>query len=493
MSERAWWRSLYWRIAIGIIVLFVVVLLAQLVAFVWTVSQAPEPMPGRPPVFHARAVALELSEALEADPGIDVERFVRERVDPLARGLVVVFRDGRVAASRGADPPDWLVRDVRERLARLEPFDRAQRGDRAAEGRPPRRLLFGLAPVRVGGEIVAVVAVLPTRPARAIAFDLGPRLLLVAGLLALVGTAAGALVIFGPAHRRLRALEDAARRFGVGETDARAPESGGDEIASVAVAFNQMAAELTRRMQQIESADRARRQLLADVSHELMTPLTSIRGYVETLRMADLPLEPAARARYLDIVLDETLRLERIIGDLLDLSRFEAGGVTLAVRRAPAADLLERVVARHERVAAEKGVTLETRVDPGAEILEADLDRLEQAVQNLAANALRHTPSGGTVRVVVRRGEGAVLVDVRDTGEGIAPEHLPLVFDRFYKAEPSRRGPSGHSGLGLAIVKAIAERHGGRVAVRSEPGVETVFTIALPAPGHRTVAPSGTS
>jgi two-component system, OmpR family, sensor kinase len=477
MSERAWWRSLYWRIAMGFIALFAAVLLAQVAAFVWTVSRAPEPPPARVPGFHARAVAIELSEALEADPGVDVGRFVRERVDPLARGLVVVFRDGRVVASRGAEPPDWLVREIRER------FERLARGERAPDGRPLRRPMAGLAPVRVRGELVAVAAVLPTRPARAIAFDLGPRLLAVAGLLALIGTVVGAIVIFGPAHRRLRALEHAARQLGAGDAAARAPETGGDEIASVAVAFNQMAAELTRRMTQIEAADRARRQLLADVSHELMTPLTSIRGYVETLRMPGLPLDQTARDRYLGIVLGEALGLERLIGDLLDLSRFEAGGVTLSVGIGSSGDLVSRIVARHERVAAEKGIALETRVETGAETVEADLDRLEQAVQNLVANAVRHTPAGGRVTVTVRREAAWTAIDVADTGEGIAAEHLPLVFDRFYKADPSRRGLSGLSGLGLAIVKAIAERHGGDVTVRSKPGVETIFTMRLPGSG----------
>ncbi len=472
----------------GFIALFAAVLLAQVVAFVWTVSRTPEPQPARMPGFHARAVAIELSEALEADPGMDVGRFVRERVDPLARGLVVVFRDGRVVASRGAEPPDWLVRELRDRLARA---GRAERGgERGADGRPVRRPAPGVAPVRAHGELVAIVAVLPTRPARAIALDLGPRLLAVAGLLALIGTVVGAIVIFGPAHRRLRALEHAARQLGAGDAAARAPETGGDEIASVAVAFNQMAAELTRRMTQIEAADRARRQLLADVSHELMTPLTSIRGYVETLRMPGLPLDQTARDRYLGIVLDEALGLERLIGDLLELSRFEADGVTLSVGTASSGDLMSRIVARHERVAAEKGVALETRVEAGAETVEADLDRLEQAVQNLVANAVRHTPAGGRVTATVRREAAWTAIDVADTGEGIAAEHLPLVFDRFYKADASRRGSSGLSGLGLAIVKAIAERHGGDVAVRSEPGVETIFTIRLPMSGRAAPRPS---
>jgi signal transduction histidine kinase len=188
-------------------------------------------------------------------------------------------------------------------------------------------------------------------------------------------------------------------------------------------------------------------------------------------------------------VADETGRLERIIKDLLDLARVEGGGGDVVIEDVAAAHLFERVAARHERACRDAGVTLRTIVEPGADVLRGDRDRLEQALQNLAANALRHAPSGSTIELracpyrapeafgLEKRG---VTISVTDEGPGIAPEHLPYVFDRFYKSETSRaHEASGGSGLGLSIVKAIVERHGGTIKVASQPG-RTVFELTIP-------------
>jgi signal transduction histidine kinase len=312
--------------------------------------------------------------------------------------------------------------------------------------------------------------------------EIGPLMGGIALVLISGGGVLAALLIFGPAHRRLRGLEDAARNLGRGEHSARAPEAGGDEISAVALTFNRMASDLDRRASELAASDRARRQLLADVSHELTTPLTAIRGYVETLAMSDLALDDTAKKRYLGIVSDETMKLERIVGDLLDLAKLDAGGLTLRVQDVPVADLFARVVSRHERLCQERQVTLTTAIGAGADTVRADPDRLEQALQNLAANALRHSTPGGRIDLVAAADKGAILIDVRDTGTGIAPEHLPFIFDRFYKTEASRSNEAAGSGLGLSIVKAIVEQHGGTVTATSAPGVETVFRVRLPAP-----------
>ena len=252
-------------------------------------------------------------------------------------------------------------------------------------------------------------------------------------------------MIFGPARRRLKAVQAATERLGAGDLDARAPEHGGDEVTALARSFNQMAGELAHRTRALETADAARRQLLADVSHELMTPLTAMRGYIETLSMSELQIDPPTRERYLQIVSEETHRLERIVGDLLDLARLEGGGTTLRQERVQVAALFDRVAARHERELRQRGIRLEFRVNAGAEDVIGDPDRLEQALQNLAANALRHTPDGGqitlTSEAVETAGldESAVRLSVRDTGPGIPEEHLPLIFERFYKADAARK------------------------------------------------------
>jgi signal transduction histidine kinase len=247
----------------------------------------------------------------------------------------------------------------------------------------------------------------------------------------------------------------------------------------VATALNAMASELAARTEALVAVDRARRQLLADVSHELNTPVTAMRGYLETLAMPEMALDPATRARYLAIVSDETARLERMIGDLLDLARLEGGGGTLEIAPVQTRDLFERVRARHERQAAEAGVTIEVQIDPGADTIAADRTRLEQALQNLAANALRYAPHGTAIGLHARTDGDGVAITVSDAGPGIPAAHLARVFDRFYKVDQSRatREPAaGGSGLGLSIVKAIVERHGARIAVTSAPG-RTVFEI----------------
>ncbi|MEO8071176.1 MAG: HAMP domain-containing sensor histidine kinase, partial [Acidobacteriota bacterium] len=340
------------------------------------------------------------------------------------------------------------------------------------------------AQIVVNDIITGLVAVPREPPPLSVALrDLGPTLATVAlGLLA-AGTAIAALVIARPTRRRLRELQDAARAIAAGATGVRAPDTGGDEVTSLARAFNDMAGELEQRTLALEKADRTRRQLLADVSHELTTPLAAIRGYVETLGMADVPLDTATRARYLQIVNDETVRLEHIVGDLLDLARLEGGGGTFRAEPVSIAQLLQRVRHRHEPMVRDKDVALETLQDPAVEIITGDQNRLEQALQNLVANAIRHAPRGGRVTVRATPAADGVMFAVEDSGAGIPVEHLARIFDRFYKVDESRTGtavPSG-SGLGLSIVRAIVSRHGGTITASNAAHGGARFEIWLPA------------
>ncbi len=243
-----------------------------------------------------------------------------------------------------------------------------------------------------------------------------------------------------------------------------------------------MAVDLESRATALAASDRARRQLLADVSHELMTPLSAIRGYVETLGMQEVPLDDSTRHRYLGIVEQETHKLEAIIGDLLDLARLEGGGDRLRAEPVAVEDLFNRVVDRHQPVLRDRRITLDLTIADGTPRIRGDAGRLEQALQNVAANAIRHTPSGGHVSLTAAPLPDTVLISVRDTGPGIPAEHLPRVFDRFYKVDASRAGtavPSG-SGLGLSIVRAIIERHGGTVGATNAPEGGAIFELRLP-------------
>jgi two-component system sensor histidine kinase BaeS len=339
------------------------------------------------------------------------------------------------------------------------------------------------APIEVAGDQVGFVFVAGRNPRNAMFLrEFAPTQAAIGVVLLVVGSAVASLAIFRPARRRLRALEKVAQSIGEGDLSARAPETGGDEVTALARAFNQMAGDLEARTRAVELSDRTRRQLLADVSHELKTPLSAIRGYAETLAMPEVRLDEDTRRRYLDIVGDETVKLERIVGDLLDLARLESGGLTLSCDAVPVSQLFRRVADRHERDMLEKQVTLETSVAAGLDDVWCDAARLEQALQNLVANALRHTPEGGQITLSAEAAGGGVRLVVRDTGPGIPDEHLPRIFDRFYKIDASRTDPysKSGSGLGLSIVKAIVERHGGTVSAGNIPGDGAEFVITLP-------------
>jgi signal transduction histidine kinase len=503
-----WYRSLYWRIALGVVAFLAVMLVVQALFFVWAVSQSGRSLPGQSPGRLGMTVALDLSNLLERDPKTDVAQYIREQYAQYEHPFFVMLADGRVITSGSQNFPEPLLRLARARLARGDiggrpprPFDATQGGPeglppegpplegRRREGpRPPRGGAPGPrfgerfdripAPIVVDGRLAGVVVVPPQAPFVFLLQRYARLLGAVAVGVLLVGAVLTSLMIFGPARRRLRALESAARSFGAGDLSARAPERGGDEIAAVAAAFNTMADDLAARAEALAASDKLRRQLLADVSHELNTPVTAMRGYLETLCMPELMLDEATRARYIGIIADETARLERLIGDLLDLARLEGGGGGLRIEPVAVEGLFGRVVARHERAYANKSVRLVTSIESGAETVEGDRDRLEQALQNLAANALRFAPHGTTVTLSANRSREGVTIRLQDEGPGIAPEHLPHIFDRFYKADLSRADASGGSGLGLSIVKAIVERHGGRVSVASQAG-RTVFELLL--------------
>jgi signal transduction histidine kinase len=515
-----WYRSLYWRIAMGVVAFLAAMLVVQAVLFVWAVSQSGRSLPGQSPGRLGQTVALDLANLLEREPQADLTKYVRDQYANYTHPFFVMMTDGRFITSGSKSFPESMIRMARARLQgppprfqrfegqRFEgprpdgprpdgPTDRPRfgRGDRPDWWQQPDRFVERFerdaagapfvrpAPIVVDRKLVGVVVVPPQAPFGFLLSRFAPMLGLVGGGVLIVGTVLTSLMIFGPARRRLRALEGAARRFGAGDLAARAPDKGGDEIAAVASAFNTMADDLAARADALAAADRARRQLLADVSHELNTPVTAVRGYLETLTMPELRLDEPTRTRYLAIIADETARLERLIGELLDLARFEGGGGALRHDAVQIDQLFARVAARHERALALAGVTLKTAIDPGAEIVMGDQDRLEQAIQNLAANAIRFAPSGTAIRLSAAAHVDGITIDVEDEGPGIPADHLPHVFDRFYKADTSRaqhdEAGSIGSGLGLSIVKAIVERHGGRVSVASRPG-RTVFEIWLP-------------
>ncbi len=299
----------------------------------------------------------------------------------------------------------------------------------------------------------------------------------VAGMLRTGAVALGVLLIAALvtvlAGRRLVrpivALTGAAQRMTAGDHAARVPVSGNDEVARLGHAFNTMASS-------IEAAEQQRRLMVSDVAHELRTPLSNIKGYLEASEDGVVPLD-AALVRSLQ---EEAGLLERLVADLQELALADAGMLRLHHEQLDVTELAQQTVAAHRAAADTAGVTLDLDADTPA-IAVVDPARIRQALGNLVANAVKFTPRGGAVRVSVRPLAGRIEIAVSDTGPGIGPEHLPHLFDRFYRADPSRSRSTGGSGLGLAITKHLVEAHGGRVDVRSTVGQGSVFSVTLPA------------
>ena len=274
--------------------------------------------------------------------------------------------------------------------------------------------------------------------------------------------------------RPVRELAGAAQRIAHGAHAARVPARGTDELAELAGAFNEMAASL-------EHAEQIRNQLLADVAHELRTPLATVESYVEAL--ADGVL--AADDENWGVIRAETTRLNRLVDDLQKVSRAQAHQLDLHLSPVPAGALVSDAVKAAQPAYTSKGVALEAEIEPSVSAIEADSERIAEVLANLLTNALRHTPPGGLVKVCAHQRADQLEIAVADNGEGIAPEHLDRVFERFYRVDPARSRASGGTGIGLAIVRAIVEAHGGTVTATSPgTGSGSGTTVALLLPIH---------
>jgi signal transduction histidine kinase len=291
---------------------------------------------------------------------------------------------------------------------------------------------------------------------------------LIAGLAAVAVT----LALSGRILRPVERLTAAAQRMERGDLAVRVQVDTEDEIGQLAHAFNAMASSLAQQEQ-------LRRSMVNDVAHELRTPLTNLRGYLEAARDGLL----APDAALVDNLYEETMLLNRLVADLQDLAQAEAGQLTLLRQPVPLAGIVEQALAMLRPRADAKSVTLGAELPPDLPDVDIDPERVGQVLRNLLNNAVVHTPPGGQITVAAQAGDREVAVSVRDTGTGIAPEHLPHVFDRFYRADKSRARQTGGAGLGLAIVKQLVVAHGGSVTVESEPGRGSTFTFTLPVAG----------
>ena len=269
--------------------------------------------------------------------------------------------------------------------------------------------------------------------------------------------------------RPVRELTAATRAVAEGKLGRQVAVRSKDELGELAQSFNQMSADLAR-------ANKLRRQMTADIAHDLRTPLSIILGYTEALNDGKLPGTPEMYAA----MHGEAQHLQRLIDDLRTLSLADAGELPLTRVQIAPQTLLERIASAYRVQAEQRKIVLQVIAAPDLPPLDVDPDRMAQVFKNLIDNALRHTPPGGQITLAAEQDDRAVHLFVRDTGAGIAPEDLPYVFERFYRGDEARQQEDGASGLGLAIARSLVEAHGGSIAVESVLGQGTRFTIAIP-------------
>ena len=399
---------------------------------------------------------------------------VAARLAPEAYAQIVAGTESATAVvTTGAGDVLLVAVPIQIRLGGGPPIDRGRPDDK---GPPPGRGLGNQGNATGGGTTTAETAnavaqlAVSLAPVHATLADL-QRGLLAIGVALLLAAVAAAWLVTRAGLRPLARVAEVADRVSSGELGARVGlPAGGDEIGRLGVAFDAM-------VERVEANLRTQRQFAADASHELRSPLTVLGGFVDVLGRGELAATETGR-RTLTAMRGEVDRLSRLATDLLLLSQIEAGGASMAPRPMDLADLIEDV-GEAARVMASGRMVLVDRDGPLP--VSADRDRVTQAVMNLVDNAVRHAPVGGTIRLATRRAGASAVVSVANDGRSVDPEHLPHLFERFYRVRSDDEGeaPGRHAGLGLPIVKAIAEASGGGVAVVSEGG-QTSFEIRLP-------------
>lgn len=472
--------------------------------------------------LHGQQVQQELNRGLahalvEEQLPLGPDGVQRQALDSIFHSLMVINPDievylldpsGRILEYSA--PHGRVVRD-RVALGPIEAFLRSG-GEAADGGRLPifgddprsrdDHEVFSVAPVEDGeghrmGYLYVVLSgekmeSIATMVRRSHIVRLG---LATAAACVLLALAAGGL-LFRRLTRRLRSLAKemgdfrsgrlaaAALSGDAGDSAATLAAREGDEIDQLRGTFLRMAQRIEEQIDQLQENDRLRRELVANVSHDLRTPITHLQGYLETLQLKEELLAPDERREYLEIAAQQAARLGRLVGDLFELARLDARQAPLDIEVFSMAELVQDVVQKFEVPAAGRGVRIEPELAASPGIVSADLDLIERVLDNLIGNAVRHTPAGGRVTVAVRElpASDKIAVEVRDTGSGIAQADLPYIFDRFYRAGHQPGDADAGSGLGLAIARRVLELHASDLDCESAPGEGATFRFSLQVP-----------
>jgi two-component system OmpR family sensor kinase len=297
---------------------------------------------------------------------------------------------------------------------------------------------------------------------------------------------AAGLIVFALLTGRLKRLASAMDAFKRGETEKRVDlpakkiDRSADEIDRLSTIFKEMAERIEEQMEQLRKSDAARRELIANVSHDLRTPLATLQGYIETMLIKENVLTKEERRHYLEVAIRHCGRVSKLVSELLELAKLESYEVRVKPEPFNLGELVQDVVQKFLLKAEEKRINLETHIQGTPPFVNGDIGLIERVLENLLENALDYTPRGGSVSLSLAPERKDILVRVSDTGCGIPEDQVPYIFDRFYQLDRRRSGQEGHSGLGLAIAKKILDLHERPITVTSSPGSGTSFSFHLP-------------
>lgn len=306
-----------------------------------------------------------------------------------------------------------------------------------------------------------------------------------AGIIVLAAALSVALSLFflRLLTRKLSVLEETMSRFeslSAGPERGEPKRRGGDEIDRLEALFRDLAARIEAQMAQLQSVDAARREMLANLSHDLRTPITTLLAHLESLQMDEPPLSEQERKEYVAVAMRQSQRVAKLVEQLLEAAKLDARQIVANPESFPIGDLLQDVTQKFALAARERGIDLSLNVAPAQLRVYADIALLERVFDNLIDNALRHTPQGGRVTVSATPDGDRVRLAVADSGSGMTPAEAARVFDRFYRGDLGRSTTSGQAGLGLAIVRSILELHGTTIAIDTRPGQGATFRFDLP-------------
>lgn len=481
-------RSLFSRLAATLILVLALLGVAQYFLGHWLIDQYRDESDQNLHTMVASQLAAKLEHytAGTIDYG-EMDRVINEatRFSPQIE-VYIVAQDGTLRAWSGRVRP---IFQYRVDVAPIKRFITDPAVSYPLYGTSPRdefgtRRIFSAAPLQFGTEQTYLYVILSS-VAQQITYQgliTKHATLASVGLLVLSLTVAAviALAAFSWITKRLTRMTKSVERFEQGELTERIADNSDDEVGKLARTFNLMAATIEAHIEALNQKDQLRRELIANVSHDLRGPITSISGFLETLLMKGNDLPPEARERYTRIALSGVESLNRLIQELFELSKFEAREVVPSIAPVDLSDLVGSLEAKFTPLALQRNVRIITAAAPqGAQVALCDLAMIERALANLVENAIRYTPEGGQVTIGVEDCSERLRIFISDTGVGIDEEDLPRIFDQFFRAKRTQRKDMPGTGLGLAIVKKIIEAHDSAIDVSSRPNEGTRFSFSL--------------